>query len=75
MNQELMRNSEDIIYSINIEDLQNVAKEELSRELTDEEIHFIEGKIGDFIDWHEAIASTIQECLEKTAKGQVKCMS
>jgi len=48
-----------IIYSINIEDVQNVAQEELERDLTDGELRIIEDKIGDQFDWHEAIASVI----------------
>lgn len=67
-----MRNPEEIVYSINIEDLQNVAEDELSRELTDEEVHFVENKLGDFIDWHGAIVGTIQECLESADKKRVK---
>ena len=54
-----MRNRNKIIYSINIEDIQTVANEELGRELTDSEIELVERKIGDFIDWHEAINSAI----------------
>jgi len=46
------------IYSINIEDVQNVADEELGRELS--ELKIIEDKIGDYIDWYGAIYSAIQ---------------
>lgn len=45
-----------IIYSINIEDVQNVAEEEISRKLNDSELKLIEEKIGDNIDWYGAIA-------------------
>ncbi|MEW6326286.1 MAG: hypothetical protein AB1487_01635 [Thermodesulfobacteriota bacterium] len=38
------------IYSINIEDVQNVAEEELGRELSGSELKIIEDKIGDYID-------------------------
>jgi hypothetical protein len=48
-----------IIYSINIEDVQNVA-EELGRNLTKKELKIIEDKIGDYIDWHSAIDMAIQ---------------
>jgi hypothetical protein len=50
-----------IIYSINVEDLQNVADQELDRELTDKEIEFIENRLGDYVDWYGAIASAIGE--------------
>lgn len=48
-----------IIYSINVEDVQNVADQELDRELTDKEIEFIENRLGDYVDWYGAIASAI----------------
>jgi hypothetical protein len=50
-----------IIYSINVEDIQNVAEQELDRELTDKEIELIEKRLGDYVDWYGAIASAINE--------------
>ena len=52
-----------IIYSINVEDLQTVAEQELERELTNEEIERVEKRLGDFIDWYEAIALTLNEVI------------
>jgi hypothetical protein len=49
-----------IIYSINIEDVQNVAEEEFGRELSEKELKIIEDKIGDYIDWYNAIDAAIQ---------------
>jgi hypothetical protein len=49
-----------IIYSINIEDVQNVAEEELGRKLTKKELGIIEDKLGDHIDWYNAIDIAIQ---------------
>jgi predicted transcriptional regulator len=49
-----------IIYSINIEDVQNVAAEELERKLTKKELEIIEDKIGNYIDWYSAIDIAIQ---------------
>lgn len=49
-----------IIYSINIEDVQNVAEEKLGRKLTDNELKTIEDKIGDYIDWYGAIDMAMQ---------------
>lgn len=49
-----------IIYSINIEDVQNVAEEELGRKLTKKELEIIEDKLGDYIDWYGAIDTVIQ---------------
>ncbi len=54
-----------IIYSINIEDVQNVAQQELGRDLTDKELKIVEDKIGDEIDWFETIASVIAGHIEQ----------
>lgn len=54
-----------IIYSINIEDVQNVAQQELGRDLTDKELKIVEDKIGDQFDWFEAIASVIAAQIEQ----------
>lgn len=48
-----------IIYSINIEDVQEFAEQELDRELTEKELKIVEDKIGDYIDWYEAIRLAI----------------
>jgi hypothetical protein len=52
-----------IIYSINVEDLQNVAEQEIDRELTDKEIEFIENRLGDYLDWYGVIASAMN-CIQ-----------
>ena len=49
-----------IIYSINIEDVQNVAEEEFGRKLTKRELRIIEDKLSDYIDWYNAIDIAIQ---------------
>ncbi|MBI5399336.1 hypothetical protein HZB07_01775 [Candidatus Saganbacteria bacterium] len=51
--------NEKIVYSLNIEDLQTVADEVLGRELNMDEITLLEDKIGDHINWHEAIHNAI----------------
>ncbi|MCL5992534.1 MAG: hypothetical protein M1419_10620 [Bacteroidetes bacterium] len=48
-----------IIYSINIEDLQNVADEVLERKLTNQEIKLLIDKIGDYFDWYDSIDRAI----------------
>ncbi|HLE26345.1 MAG TPA: hypothetical protein VI935_11975 [Thermodesulfobacteriota bacterium] len=60
-----MNKKSKVIYSINIEDLQTVAEQELERELTDEEIKDVEKRLGDYIDWYGAIASTLNEAIKK----------
>jgi len=52
---------ETIIYSINFEDVQNVAQQELSRQLTAEELKLVEEKIGDYFGWYEAILDCIND--------------
>ncbi len=57
-----------IIYSINIEDVQNVAAEELGRELSEKELKIVEDKIGDCIDWYSAIEFAIQNEILRRGK-------
>lgn len=54
-----------IIYSINIEDVQNVAREDLGRELTDPELGLVEDNIGDQFDWYGAILAVLNEYVVK----------
>ena len=56
-----MINPEKVIYSINIEDVQNVAEQEIERKLTAKELRLVEDKVGDYINWYEAILNTINE--------------
>jgi len=53
-----------VIYSINIEDVQKVAEDELGREVTENEVKIIEDRIGDNISWYDAISLTLKD-LEK----------
>ena len=61
-----------IIYSINIEDVQNVAEEEIGRKLSKKELEIIEDKIGDYIDWYGAIDFAIQNNLRLRQKSKRK---
>ena len=56
-----MINLEKIFYSINIEDVQNVAEQESERKLTAKELRLVEDKVGDYINWYEAILNAINE--------------
>jgi len=53
-----------IIYSLNIEDVQNVAEEELERALTKKELKIVEDKLGDYIDWYEAISLALDDAVK-----------
>ncbi len=55
------QNDQEIIYSLIVEDVQNVAQEILDRNLTEEEIAKIRDLIGEKINWFDAIAETVDE--------------
>ena len=60
-------NKKTIVYSINVQDLQTVARQELSRELSPKELAIVADKVGDYFDWHGAIAAAIEESLQEVA--------
>jgi hypothetical protein len=61
-------NPKKIIYSINIGDIQNVANDELGRDLTSEEIKLIEPAIGDKIKWYDIIEEAINQNIKAVSK-------
>ena len=52
---------EEIIYSINIGDIQDVANQVVDRDLTKKELALVEKSLGDYIDWFQAVEDSIQE--------------
>ena len=52
---------EEIIYEINVNDLQEVANQVLDRRLTSKEVALVQGTVGDYIDWSQAIENAIQK--------------
>lgn len=50
-----------IVYSINVRDIQEVAKQVLGRSLLKKEIALIEESMGGYIDWFQAIENAIHE--------------
>ncbi len=56
-----MRNR--IIYSLNIEDIQIIAQQELGRDLLKEEVESLIEPIADRINWVEAIEAAINEMI------------
>jgi hypothetical protein len=58
---ENMKNQRGIFYSLNLDDIQMVAIQEIGRELNDEEIDKVKDSIGEKIDWYDAVLSTINE--------------
>ncbi len=55
-----MKNLESIVYSLNVEDVQNVVQETLDRPLAEREIRLVEGAIPNYIHWFDAIVLAIQ---------------
>ena len=51
--------AEKTVYEISVTDLQQVAKEVLERDLTDEEIVAVGNSVGNYIDWFQAIENAI----------------
>jgi hypothetical protein len=58
-----MKPNDEIVYSINVKDLHTVASDHIERLLTDYEIELVKNRIGDFIDWHQAIMNAIDFAL------------
>jgi len=56
-----MKNKNKIFYSLNIEDIQTVAMQEIDRELSEEEIENIKDLIEEKINWYDAILDSINE--------------
>ena len=56
-------NKKKIIYSLCIDDICEVADQELGRELTATELKEISDKVGDYIDWYQAIENAINDVL------------
>jgi len=54
-------NNEELIYSLNINDVQTVAKEEIGRTLRRKEIEIIKKFIEENIRWYDIIAVAIQK--------------
>lgn len=52
-----------IIFSIDIGDIQNIAMQEIDRQLTKEEIIKVQEKINQNINWYDPIADSINELL------------
>ncbi|HBU06154.1 MAG: hypothetical protein A3J81_03295 [Nitrospirae bacterium RIFOXYB2_FULL_43_5] len=59
-----------VIYSLSIEDVQNVAEEELGRRASKKELKIIEDKVGDYIDWHEAISLSLNDAISSQKPKQ-----
>jgi len=63
-----MKDNNEIVYSLNIEDIQTVATQEIERELTDDEIEKIKDLIAEKISWYDATAAAIDELIVRDNK-------
>jgi len=61
-------NKDRIVYSINVDDIQEVSNQVLERRLTKDEIVLVEESIVDYIDWFQAIENSIIEHIICAAK-------
>lgn len=59
-----------IVYSINVDDIQEVARQMLDRELTLEEIELVESRVGANISWFDAIELAIEELVVRQKSKQ-----
>ncbi len=62
------KKEEEPFYYLTIEDIQEVADQELDRELTPEEIKLVQDRVGDYISWYDAIALAIDEMVVRQTK-------
>ncbi len=60
-----MKRRNKIIYSINVGDIQDAALNELDRLLTEEEFKLVEKKLNDFLDWHGAVVTAIEQVVNE----------
>ncbi len=55
----MKRLTSDIVYYLNVEDLQTVARSEIGRDLSDKELELVKKDLGNFIDWFSAVQLSI----------------
>jgi hypothetical protein len=55
-----------ILYSINVQDVQDVAQREFDRKLNDKEMESVADKLGEYIDWYEAVNSAVAQTIQKS---------
>jgi hypothetical protein len=53
--------NEEVVYEINVQDIQDVAKKVLERRLTKREVGLVKGSVGNYVDWFQAIENSIRE--------------
>ncbi|MBU2445724.1 MAG: hypothetical protein KJ666_09150 [Bacteroidetes bacterium] len=62
-------NKDKIIYQLSVEDILTVIKDnDIRIKIKEEDIHFIEEKVGDIIDWRGAIEFALFELIKSKKK-------
>jgi hypothetical protein len=56
---------QDIVYSVSVQDVQDVARREYHRDLSKEEVESVAAKLGEYIDWYEAVDMAIAETVRR----------
>jgi hypothetical protein len=56
----------DILYSINVQDVQEVTQREYDRELDEGEVKSVAAKLGEYIDWYEAVNTAVAQTIRKS---------
>ena len=64
--------NKDIVYQLIVADIQEVADQELERELSSQEIDLIIDRIADKISWYDAIAAAIDEMIVENNEQNVR---
>jgi hypothetical protein len=57
--------NERIVYSLNVEDIQEIANQILDRNLDKDEISLVERSLPGYIDWIQAVENSIREHFRK----------
>lgn len=60
--------NDEIFYSLSIEDIQNVASEEIGRTLSKKEIDIIKEYVAENISWYDAINEAINKYFSEVKK-------
>jgi len=63
-----MSSMKKIIYQLTVADIQEVANQELERELSAQEIEVIRDQIAKKISWYDVVAESIDELITANSK-------
>ena len=56
---------EEIVYSINVGDIQDVANQILQRRLARKELLLVKESVGDYVDWFQSVEGAIHKHVRK----------